>query len=79
MGVVFLADDPSLRRPVALKVMLPLAAEHPAARDRFLREARAAAKLDHVHIIPVYQIGEDRGVAYIAMPLLKGSSMSRLL
>jgi serine/threonine protein kinase len=75
MGVVFLAEDPHLGRQVALKAMLPEVAKKPAARDRFLREARTAAAIEHDHIVAIYQVGEDRGVPFIAMPLLKGCSL----
>jgi serine/threonine protein kinase len=79
MGMVFLADDPHLKRAVALKVMLPHVGQAPAARERFLREARAAAALEHDHIVPVYQIGVDRGVTFIAMPFLKGMNLEDYL
>jgi formylglycine-generating enzyme required for sulfatase activity/serine/threonine protein kinase len=75
MGMVFKAEDPQLERTVALKLMLPAIAQRKEARERFLREARAAAKLEHDHIIPIFQVGEDRGVPYIAMPFLKGMSV----
>jgi serine/threonine protein kinase len=75
MGVVFLAEDPQLGRQVALKAMLPEVASKPVARDRFLREARTAAAIEHDHIVAIYQVGEDRGVPFIAMPLLKGCSL----
>lgn len=79
MGVVFLADDPQLGRPVALKVMLPEIAARPSARHRFLREARAAAMLKSDHIVTIYQVGEDRGVPYLAMELLEGMPLDMLL
>ncbi|HLZ10520.1 MAG TPA: serine/threonine-protein kinase, partial [Chloroflexota bacterium] len=44
-------------------------------RDRFVQEAKAAAKVEHDHIVPIYQVGEDRGVQFLAMPLLKGESL----
>src|SRR5207302_11179012 len=75
MGVVFVAEDTRLGRQVALKVMLPEMANKPAARERFLREARTAATLEHDHIVAIYQVDEDRGVPFIAMPLLKGLSL----
>jgi serine/threonine protein kinase len=75
MGVVYLAEDPQLNRPIALKVMLPAMASSPASQQRFLREARAAAMIEHDHVITIYQVGEDRGVPYLAMPLLKGESL----
>ncbi len=75
MGVVFRAEDPILRRPVALKAMLPGLAASDSSRRRFLREGRAAAAASHDHIVPIYQVGEDRGVPFIAMPLLSGESL----
>jgi serine/threonine protein kinase len=79
MGLVFRAEDPNLRRLVALKVMLPQFTADPMARARFLREARAAAAVEHDHIVPIFQVGEDRGVPYLAMPLLKGESLAARL
>ncbi|HVK13781.1 MAG TPA: protein kinase [Gemmataceae bacterium] len=79
MGLVFRAEDPQLRRLVALKVMLPQFTADHRARARFLREARAAAAVEHDHIVPIFQVGEDRGVPYLAMPLLKGESLAALL
>jgi hypothetical protein len=75
MGVVFKAHDPRLGRMCALKTMLPEIAKKPGMKERFLREARAAAQLEHDHIIPIYQVDEDRGIPYIAMPFLKGVSL----
>ncbi len=75
MGVVFHAEDPALQRPVALKVMRPALAASESARRRFLREGRAAAALHHDHIVPVFQVGEDRGVPFLAMPLLRGETL----
>jgi len=79
MGMVFLAEDPRLKRTVALKVMLPEIAKKESARERFLREARAAAAIEHDHIITIYQVDEDRGVPFLAMPLLKGMSLENYL
>jgi hypothetical protein len=79
MGVVFQAEDPGLERQVALKVMLPRLAGEPQAKQRFLREARAAAALENDHVIAIHQIGEDRGVPFVAMPLLKGESLDNRL
>jgi eukaryotic-like serine/threonine-protein kinase len=75
MGMVLLAEDALLKRKVALKVMLPNIAVNPQARERFLREARAAAAIEHPHIITIHQVGEDNGVPFLAMPLLKGESL----
>ena len=79
MGMVFLAEDTLLRRKVALKTMLPNIAVSPQARERFLREARAAAAIEHSHIVAIYQVGEDNGVPFLAMPFLKGQPLDERL
>jgi eukaryotic-like serine/threonine-protein kinase len=75
MGLVFCAEDRQLQRRVALKVMKPHLAAEAAARQRFLREARSAAAIDHDHVISIYQVGEDRGMPFLAMPLLQGETL----
>jgi serine/threonine protein kinase len=75
MGVVFRGHDPALDRPVALKAMLPGMAAVPNARERFLREARAAAALKHPHVVTIFQVGEDRGVPFLAMEFLEGEPL----
>jgi serine/threonine protein kinase len=75
MGLVFRAEDVQLRRQVALKVIKPEHAADSDYRERFLREARAAARLHHDHVMPVHQIGEDNGVLFLAMPLLNGETL----
>jgi serine/threonine protein kinase len=79
MGVVFEAEDPHLRRLVGLKVMKPSLAAFPEYHRRFLREARLAAALDHENVVPVYQVGEDRGVPFLAMKLLQGETLEERL
>jgi serine/threonine protein kinase len=79
MGIVYRAEDLQLERSVALKAMLPSLAASASARQRFLREARTAAAVEHDHIVPIFQVGEDRGVPYIAMPFLQGESLDRYL
>ena len=79
MGVVFHGEDPILQRAVALKAMLPRLAAGPSARQRFLREGRAAAALHHDHVVPIYQVGEENGVPFLAMPLLCGESLEARL
>ncbi len=79
MGVVFLAEDVRLNRTVALKTMKPAIAADSGLRQRFIREARAAAKVEDDHIVPIYDIGEERGVPWLAMPFLKGESLHELL
>jgi hypothetical protein len=75
MGVVFLAEDVQLKRLVALKAMLPSYSQDSAHRQRFLREAQAAAAVEHDHIVTIHHVGQDRGVPFLAMPLLKGESL----
>lgn len=79
MGLVFLAEDTLLQRKVALKTMLPGVAAAPQAKARFMREAQAAASIEHEHIVAIHQVGEDNGVAFLAMPLLKGESLEARL
>jgi hypothetical protein len=79
MGLVFEAEDPRLQRPVALKVMRPDLAASPRARERFLREARAAAALRCDHVVTVYQVDEARGVPFLAMELLEGETLEARL
>ena len=75
MGVVLKAEDTKLKRPVALK-LLPLELSHvPDAKERFLREAQAAAALDHPNICTVFEVGEQDGQAYIAMAYIDGQSL----
>jgi serine/threonine protein kinase len=75
MGLVLEAEDPHLERPVALKIMhAPLVANE-SYRQRFLQEARAAAKLDHENIVTIYGAGEERGVLYLAMQFLRGETL----
>src|SRR5262249_31312881 len=75
MGVVFQAEDTALQRKIALKAMLPSLAANESAKQRFLREAQAAAAVEHDHTVGIYQVGEDGGVPFIAMLFLKGESL----
>jgi hypothetical protein len=75
MGVVYEAEDPALQRRVALKAMLPTLAVSASARQRFVREARAAAMVEHERIVPIFQVGEDGGIPFLVMPLLKGETL----
>ena len=77
MGVVFQAEDIRLQRHVALKAMLPALAASASARQRFLREAQATAAIKHDHIVTIYQVGEERGVPFLAMALLQGETAGR--
>ncbi len=79
MGAVFIAEDVALRRKVALKTMKPEMAAKESSRQRFFREARAAARIEHDNIVPIFQVGEDNGVPFLAMALLKGESLGDYL
>lgn len=79
MGAVYLARDDRLERSLAIKTLKPQVALQPGAVERFLREARAIARVAHDNIIPILHIGEDAGMPYIAMPLLEGESLDKWL
>jgi len=79
MGVVYRASDLELGRVIALKVIAPDLLEDAGIRERFLKEARAAASIEHPHVIPVYAAGERDGVAYIAMRLIDGDDVKALI
>src|SRR5262249_25511782 len=78
-GVVYEAEQVSLRRRVALKILPPAAALDPRNHQRFLLEARAAACLHHAHIVPVYAVGSERGVPYYAMQFIDGRTLAQVL
>lgn len=75
MGAVYLAHQVSLDRPCAVKVMSKDLAAKPGFVDRFLREARAMARIDHPHVVSCYAVGEDKGHHFVAMELIEGRSM----
>ena len=80
MGIVYLGKDTAINRLVAIKA-IPLAtefsdAELAEARSRFFREAETAGRLNHPNIVTIYDVGEERGLAYIAMEYLKGRHLS---
>ena len=79
MGVVYVARQRSPDRPVALKLINPDLADENPFRERFLREATAAAAIDHPHILPVYDAGESDGVLFIAMRLVDGEDLRATL
>jgi eukaryotic-like serine/threonine-protein kinase len=76
MGVVYRATDTRLNRDVALKVLPPELMTDPDRRERFVREARAASALEHPHIAVIYDVGEEDGVSFIAMELVRGDKLS---
>lgn len=79
MGQVYEAEDEVLKRRVALKLIKPKANVSKLYRERFMREARAIARVSHDHISPIYQAGEAEGLLFIAMPLLKGETLEQRL
>ncbi|NIA13103.1 MAG: protein kinase [Nitrospiraceae bacterium] len=79
MGTVFLAHDTQLDRPVALKFLGALVDSSDEYRQRFIREAKAAAKVNHPNIVSIYDISASLGKAYIAMEFVDGPSMHRYL
>lgn len=78
MGVILEGHDPVLERRVAIKVLSPDLAGNSVARQRFLREARAAAALEHDHILPVYSV-HDGALPWFAMRLAEGGTLQQLL
>ncbi len=79
MGVVFSAEQVSLGRIVALKLIRPEQLFFPGARERFRREVEAVAHLTHPNIVPIYAVGEEGGVPYLAMERIRGVSVAELL
>ena len=78
MGMVFKAHDISLRRDVAIKIMHPHIASQPDFQERFLQEARTAARLDHPGIVQVYDFGH-RPYLYIVMKFIPGDNLATML
>jgi serine/threonine-protein kinase len=72
VGYVYAADDPTLGRRVALKVIATDLEDEPETRERFYREARITAQLRHPNIVQVLEVGQDHGRPFIAMELLEG-------
>jgi serine/threonine-protein kinase len=78
MGVVYAAHDALLARDVAVKVITPQGVDR-AVRERFLREARIVARLDHANVVPVYDLGEHKDCLFFVMPIIEGSTLRDLL
>jgi predicted Ser/Thr protein kinase len=79
MGEVWRAHDTEIDRVVALKMLLPHYAQDPDFEKRFRREARAAARLDDPHVVPIYDVGEIEGRLYVTMRLITGTDLQTLL
>jgi serine/threonine protein kinase len=79
MGIVYSARDETIDRQVALKVLMADMESDPLMRERFYREARLAAQLQHRNIVTVFDLGEEDGRPFIVMELLRGSTLGELL
>ncbi len=79
MAVVYRAHEERLGRTVALKILAPALASEEGFRQRFVRESRAAAAVDHPHIIPIFEAGEADGVLFIAMRYVRGGDVRSLI
>ncbi|HNC08366.1 MAG TPA: helix-turn-helix domain-containing protein, partial [Anaerolineales bacterium] len=78
MGVVYRAVQPLVEREVAIKIIMPMYANHPDFIRRFEAEAQLVARLEHPHIVPLYDYWREPGVAYLVMRLLRGGSLQAL-
>ncbi|MBI1876819.1 MAG: protein kinase [Chloroflexi bacterium] len=78
-GAVYRAVQPLVEREVAIKIILPQYADHPDFIRRFEAEAQLVARLEHPHIVPLYDYWREPGVAYLVMRLLRGGSLAGLL
>jgi pSer/pThr/pTyr-binding forkhead associated (FHA) protein len=79
MGVVYRAEELALQRPVAIKLIRPEYSGDERFRERFRRESRIAAAIDHPNVIPVFDAGEEDGVLYIIMRLVNGTDLRALI
>jgi hypothetical protein len=81
MGTVYRAVDPLIEREVAIKTLLPSMPDEQMAqvRERFLREAKSAGRMNHPNVVTVFDVGEQDGVAWMAMEILTGRSLQQIL
>ena len=79
MGVVYRATQLDLDRPVALKLIAPELSQDEGFRERFVRESRIAAAIDHPHVIPIYYAGEEDGTLYLAMRYVDGEDLRAIV
>ena len=79
MSMVYRAQHLRLERTVALKVLMPELSQDDSFKERFTRESRLAASLDHPNVIPIYEAGDEGGVFYIAMRFVGGSTLKHVL
>jgi serine/threonine-protein kinase len=76
MGIVYLARDVALERPVAIKMLPPHLAGDPGMRERFVREARTVAKLSHPNIVPIHSVEEHGDIVFFAMGFIEGETLT---
>jgi len=79
MGVVYRAEELALQRPLALKLILPEHSEDARFRERFRRESRVAASIDHPNVIPILEAGDEDGMLFISMRLVEGTDLRALI
>jgi serine/threonine protein kinase len=79
MGVVYKAEELALQRHVALKLIRPDHSEDARFRERFRRESRVAASIDHPNVIPILEAGEENGMLFISMRLVEGTDLRELI
>jgi serine/threonine-protein kinase len=79
MSVVYRADNVRLGNKIALKVLMPELSENDAFRERFVRESRVAASINHPNIIPIYDAGDENGLLYIVMRYVEGADLKALV
>src|SRR2546430_1206007 len=79
MGEVYKAENPRLGTWLALKLLAQDLADNDQFRERFVRESRAAASLDHPHVIPIFDADESEGIPYIVMRYVEGSDLKTLM
>src|SRR5215204_4122984 len=79
MGIVYLARDVQLDRDVAIKVLPSHLARTAESRERFIREARTAARLSHPHIVPIHRVGEAGGFVFFVMSYVDGETLGERL
>src|SRR5579862_754894 len=79
MGEVYLATDTRLERSVALKVLPTAVAHDPMRMERFSLEAKAASALNHPNVAHIYEIGEDRGIHFLAMEYIEGEPLEKYI
>jgi hypothetical protein len=79
MGIVLKAFDPDLQRTVAIKLLAPSLASVPRSRDAFLGEARAAARLQHENVMPIYAVDQHGPLPYLVMPFVDGPNLQQHL